>query len=84
MIYVWDARYIETPMTNITEVSSIVKLEWSPTRTNNLAALLKDTNGIRLYEYKDFKNSRNEPEPSLLTREISPFPGKCLQNCYTF
>lgn len=79
MIYIWDARYIDNPMTNIPENLSVVKLEWCPTRSNVLAALLKDTNSLRLYEYKDYKNSRNEPEPSILAREISPFPSKPLK-----
>lgn len=73
-IYVWDTRYIENPMTTIgPEVSSIVKLEWCPTRSNILAALLKDTNSIKLYDYKDYKNHSAENEPSVLAREISPF-----------
>lgn len=79
MIFVWDTRYMENPMTNITEVSNIVKLEWCPTRSNILAALLKDTNSIRLYEYQYLVNSKIEPEPSIVAREISPFSSKCLK-----
>lgn len=73
-IFVWDWRFLENPTTvNVTEASSIVKLEWCPTRSNILAVLLKDTNYLRLYDYKDFKNAKNEPEPAVVQRDISPF-----------
>ncbi|KAI2806893.1 hypothetical protein BLOT_008853 [Blomia tropicalis] len=73
-IFVWDSRFIESPITTISsDGSNIAKIEWCPTRSNILAALLKDTNSIRLYDYKDYKNLNNEPEPSVLAREISPF-----------
>lgn len=76
-IFVWDWRFLENPTTvNVTEASSIVKLEWCPTRSNILAVLLKDTNYLRLYDYKDFKNAKNEPEPAVVQRDISPFSCK--------
>ncbi|OTF78204.1 hypothetical protein BLA29_001965, partial [Euroglyphus maynei] len=73
-IYVWDLRYFESPMITIgPEPSSFVKLEWCPTRPNILAALLKDTNSIRLYDNKQYTNFNEFPEPCILKRDITPF-----------
>ncbi|XP_027194513.2 GATOR complex protein mio [Dermatophagoides pteronyssinus] len=73
-IYVWDLRFFESPLVTIgPEPSSFVKLEWCPTRSNILAALLKDTNSIRLYDHKQYTNFNEFPEPSILKRDITPF-----------
>lgn len=69
-------RFFESPLVTIgPEPSSFVKLEWCPTRSNILAALLKDTNSIRLYDHKQYTNFNELPEPSILKRDITPFEG---------
>ncbi|KPM02469.1 hypothetical protein QR98_0008830 [Sarcoptes scabiei] len=73
-IYVWDLRSFEDPLITIgPEPSSFIKIEWCPTRSNILAGLLKDTNSIRLYDYKHYTNLNDLPEPSILKRDITPF-----------
>lgn len=75
-VYVWDLRSFENPLITIgPEPSSFIKLEWCPTRPNILAALLKDTYSIRLYDYKHYTNLNDLLEPSILKRDITPFEG---------
>ncbi|XP_054158947.1 GATOR complex protein MIOS-B-like [Oppia nitens] len=73
-IYVWDIRNIEKPVTTIgPEPKPIVKIEWSPTRSNMLASLIKDGTGIKLFDIKDYVNANNDLEPAIIDRIVNPF-----------
>lgn len=72
-ISLWDMRKTDGPAATLKEASSIVKIEYCPTRSNLVGVLLKDSSIIKLYDYKDFKNISEDPEPTLICRDITPF-----------
>ena len=73
-IFIWDIRNFEKPVTTIgPEPRNVVKLEWSPTRTNMLASVIKDGSGIKLLDIKDYLNANNDLEPTIIDRIVNPF-----------
>ena len=84
LIYTWDIRKFENPFWTTTERAHVVKMEWCPKRSNVLAVLLKDSSNIKLYEFKDIKNFKNEPESLAFSREISPYDTANLQVITSF
>lgn len=77
-ISLWDMRKTDGPAATIKEPSSIVKIEYCPTRSNLVGVLLKDSSIIKLYDYKDFKSISEDPEPTLICRDITPFEGRFI------
>lgn len=73
----FDTRRTDNAVMTIgPQISILTKIEWCPTRPNMLAALLKDTGSIKLFDLKGYETHLNDQtEPSLINREVSPFDG---------
>lgn len=71
-VCIWDTRNFERPLITLQHSKPVLKIGWSPTRHNMLAALTRDSSQLTLYDIQHTVVGTEEVEPSVLERVISP------------
>ncbi|XP_077554266.1 GATOR complex protein mio isoform X1 [Haemaphysalis longicornis] len=71
-LVLWDTRNFEKPVTTQMENGNIIKIAWSPTRSNMLSLLTKDSSVVKLYDVQHPQNVVDDVEPTMVERTVQP------------
>ncbi|XP_077513332.1 GATOR complex protein mio isoform X1 [Amblyomma americanum] len=83
-LVLWDTRNFEKPVTTQIENSNIVKIAWSPTRSNVLGLLTKDSNVVKLYDVQHPQGVADDVEPTMVERTVQPFPSAVMVSSFAW
>ncbi|XP_014242242.1 GATOR complex protein MIOS-B [Cimex lectularius] len=67
-IAIWDVRSFEKPVVTLQQGKPVTKILWSPTRSNLLGSLQRDSRSIHLHDVQQMEDM----EPTILERSIKP------------
>lgn len=80
----WDTRNFEKPVTTQTENGNIVKIGWSPTRSNVLSLLTKDSCVVKLYDVQHPQGVADDVEPTMVERTVQPFSNAAVLSSFSW
>ncbi|XP_072142753.1 GATOR2 complex protein MIOS isoform X3 [Dermacentor andersoni] len=83
-LVLWDTRNFEKPVTTQTENGNIVKIAWSPMRSNVLSLLTKDSYVVKLYDVQHPQGVADDVEPTMVERTVQPFPGAVVLSSFSW
>ncbi|XP_075539014.1 GATOR complex protein mio isoform X8 [Dermacentor variabilis] len=83
-LVLWDTRNFEKPVTTQTENGNIVKIAWSPMRSNVLSLLTKDSHVVKLYDVQHPQGVADDVEPTMVERTVQPFPGAVVLSSFSW
>ncbi|KAL3176792.1 hypothetical protein MRX96_039633 [Rhipicephalus microplus] len=83
-LVLWDTRNFEKPVTTQTENGNIVKIAWSPTRSNALSLLTKDSCVVKLYDVQHPQSVADDVEPTMVERTVQPFPNAVVLSSFSW